>query len=57
MEKLSEYSELLKSTMNKNYDPLMGLLVYHSSASENGLSPVKLLIGCKLITTVPRVLY
>ena len=46
-----------KSTLNRNEDLLMTFLVYYSTTSGNGLSPVKLLIGCKLSTTVPRALY
>ena len=39
--------------MKKNEDPYLGLLAYRSTPLENGYSPMELLIGRKLRTTVP----
>ena len=43
----------IKTLLDKNNDPLMGLLLHHSTPLENSYSPAELLMGRKLRTTIP----
>ena len=45
----------VKDLLDKNEDPYLALLAYRSTPLENGYSPVELLMGRKLRTTIPIV--
>ena len=46
---------MVKSMLNKATDPYLGLLSYWATPLANGYSPVELLMGRKLRSTIPMI--